>query len=103
MSKKHAAHLREYSKLRAAFLAVNPYCQWWMESRGIRTIAELHERGGDVSMNTPLATDIHHKKGRGKYLNDTSTWMAVSREGHNWIHNHPKEAYEKGWMVARRD
>lgn len=50
----------------------------------------------------PRATEIHHKKGRGKYLLDTSTWMALSQEGHRHIHNNPKEAYEKGWMLTRK-
>jgi hypothetical protein len=28
-------------------------------------------------------------------LPDESTWIAVSRDGHNWIHDNPKEAREK--------
>lgn len=48
------------------------------------------------------ATDVHHKysgKDRAKYYLDTSTWLAVSREGHNWIHSNPKEARNKGFLM----
>lgn len=47
------------------------------------------------------ATEVHHKwcgKDRAKYYLDKSTWMAVSRDGHNWIHDNPKEAREKGFL-----
>lgn len=46
-------------------------------------------------------TDIHHTysgKDRAKYYLDESTWLAVSREGHNWIHDNPKEARELGHL-----
>jgi hypothetical protein len=42
------------------------------------------------------STEIHHTycgKDRANYL-DESTWIAVSRDGHNWIHDNPKEARE---------
>lgn len=46
------------------------------------------------------ATDIHHRKGRvGGWLNATETWLAVCREAHNWIHNHPKEARQLGLLA----
>jgi len=47
------------------------------------------------------ATEIHHTycgKDRAKYYLDESTWIAVSRDGHNWIHDNPKEAREKGFL-----
>ena len=46
-------------------------------------------------------TDVHHKfsgKDRAKYFLDVSTWLAVSREGHNWIHNNPKKSRELGFL-----
>lgn len=46
-------------------------------------------------------TDIHHTycgKDRAKYYLDVSTWLAVSRDGHNWIHAFPKEARELGFL-----
>lgn len=47
------------------------------------------------------AVEIHHifsGKDRDKYYLDESTWMAVSRKGHNWIHEHSKEARELGYL-----
>lgn len=47
------------------------------------------------------AVEVHHKwsgKDRSKYYLDETTWLAVSRAGHNWIHDNPKEAREKGYL-----
>jgi len=47
------------------------------------------------------ATEIHHTycgKDRAKYYLDTTTWIAVSRDGHNYIHDNPKEARELGYL-----
>ena len=47
--------------------------------------------------------DVHHKfsgKDRSKYFLDQSTWLAVSREGHIWIHEHSKEARELGRSIV---
>lgn len=46
-------------------------------------------------------TDVHHKKGRGKYLLDTSTWIALSREGHRKVEENPTWAYENGYSLKR--
>lgn len=46
-------------------------------------------------------TEIHHKwsgKDRAKYFLETSTWLAVSRNGHSWIHENPKESRELGFL-----
>lgn len=46
-------------------------------------------------------TEVHHKysgKDRDKHYLDTETWLAVSRDGHNWIHDNPQEAREKGYL-----
>lgn len=48
--------------------------------------------------------EIHHKRGRaGRLLLDTRHWLAVSRDGHRWIHDHPLEARMRGWMCAKGD
>ena len=85
-SKKRSRITREYMKLRAKFLIENPHCEWCKV-----------ELGGLVP-----ATEIHHRKGRGSFMLDTSTWYAVSHQGHLWIHSNPKYAYEKGYMLPRR-
>lgn len=77
----------KYAKLRKAFLALpeNKYCKISKELFGTNT----------------LATEIHHTysgKDRQKYYLNISTWIAVSRRAHNWIHNNPKESYKRGWL-----
>jgi hypothetical protein len=44
------------------------------------------------------STEIHHTycgKDEAKYYLDESTWIAVSRDGHNWIHDNPKGSKRK--------
>lgn len=45
--------------------------------------------------------EIHHSRGRHKYLNEVSTWIAVSRVGHMWIHENVALATERGFMSSR--
>lgn len=34
------------------------------------------------------------------YLIDIRFWLPVSQEGHAWIHSHPKESKENGWLQS---
>jgi hypothetical protein len=46
------------------------------------------------------ATEIHHTNGReNERLTDRHYWLAVSREGHRWIHANPELAREAGWLT----
>ncbi len=49
------------------------------------------------------ATDIHHMKGRSsiELLLDTRYWLAVSREGHRFIEQHPDWAKFHGYSLER--
>jgi len=75
-SKKMVKLNSEYSKLRKVHLDTYPMCQAKIYNCFLK------------------ATEIHHMKGRGKYHNDTSTWLSVCRNCHRWIEEHPKEAIE---------
>lgn len=68
--------IRVYSKLRKKYLEIHPLCEC------------------DLPGCTRKAVEIHHKKGRGKNTTDVSTFLAVCRSCHDWIHNNPKEAKE---------
>ncbi len=72
-----------YSKLRRKFMEEKPMCE-----------AALHCCNGG-------STDVHHKKGRGKYLLMISTWLSVCRQCHNYIEEHPEEAIELGYSEKR--
>lgn len=79
-SKRMSAAARLYQQKRKWFLIEHPLCQ--------------------VFKDRP-ATEIHHRKGRGKYLLDETTWLAVSAEAHRKIHDNPKWSYEKGYLLRR--
>lgn len=85
VSEKRLEQLAEYRKLRKEFLSryENKFCP-----------VMKHIFGRDVH-----TTEIHHVNGReNERLNDVEFWLAVSREGHRWIHEHPKESRELGWL-----
>jgi hypothetical protein len=85
VSKKKAAIKREYMKLREKFLKDRPWCEYFLHFKEKRP-----------------STEVHHKKGRGSFMLDTSTWMAVCRTAHQEIHFNPAESYRMGWMLPRR-
>ena len=105
VSKKRVKTNRIYSALRKKFLAEHPYCQIWLIVRGYQ-INDVscdgfvkHETGDAIYYRkVPLAVDIHHVKGRGRYLLDTSTWLAASRAEHEWVHSHQGEARRLGLL-----
>jgi len=115
VSRKRIKINKEYSRLRAEFLLKYPYCQFFLAEHGLseKDVHDVTGRGPVIGYvdpsnpfrmveeRVPLATDIHHRKGRGRYLLDTSTWMTVSRDAHRWIHDNPKEAMGKGYLLPR--
>jgi hypothetical protein len=85
ISPRHRHRLDEYFRRRDRFLA-QPGNQWCIVAWTL------------WGRKLPV-TDIHHKRGRyGTNFLDESTWLAVSREGHDWIHRFPKDARARGWM-----
>lgn len=76
----------QYVRQRNAFLKKNCMCEACLEFRMVRRDAN----------------DVHHKQGRtGNLLLDESKWMAVCRYCHDWIHDNPKEATARGWLIPR--
>lgn len=79
MSKGRAAELRRYSKARAEFLRLKPWC------------GRCNLRGKEV----------HHTRGRvGKLLLDWRYWMTTCPACHEWIGRNPAKAREKGFLCA---
>jgi hypothetical protein len=73
----------EYLKLRERFLNENPVCQ--------------------VSVTGCMngASDVHHKyagSNRDAFYLIQSTWLAVCRSCHNFVHLNPKLSREMGWL-----
>jgi len=78
VSKKRSEQNKEYTKTRLQFLSENFLCQRCFKS----------------------ADEIHHKAGRtGERLNDVKDFMVVCRTCHQYIHEHPAESREKGWLL----
>jgi hypothetical protein len=80
VSKKMSSDLREYGKLRKQFLLENPMCKKYPNL---------------------IATDIHHSRGRGRFLLDTSTWVPLSRKAHIEVEGNPELAKEQGFSLER--
>jgi hypothetical protein len=70
-----------YAAKRKKFLQLNPWCE----------VALL--RGQQVP-----STHVHHTKGRIRHYLDESTWLAVTKEGDDWIHANTEEAYQLGFL-----
>ena len=83
VSKSMEAKLKIYSSLKKEFMLLpeNKYCP--------------------VFKNKP-ATQVHHSKGRiGSLLLNTEFWIAVSSEGHKFIHENDSWARRKGFLKTR--
>lgn len=107
VSKKMSARLKLYAKARSEYLKDHPYCQWWIAEIGVDEQLVMCGFVMDIDseyygVKVPLATEIHHKRGRlGKLLYDKTYFMAVSRQGHEWIHANTRESYARGYMLKR--
>ena len=73
----------EYGRKRKAFLALFSTCQ-----------ANLVDCTGQ-------ATEVHHKAGRGSNHNKIGTWLAVCRNCHKFIEEHPEDAKHLGLSKSR--
>lgn len=82
-SSRKASEDETYSKLRKDFLTLHSTCKAMLPGC------------------TAVATDVHHKKGRGKYYLITSTWIPLCRICHMWVETHPIEAKELGFSEDR--
>jgi hypothetical protein len=83
ISKKMKETVDQYTKIRTAYLVVNPSCK-------ARLVG-----------CTSVATDVHHKAGRGENHLRIATWLPVCRPCHTWIELHPIEAKELNLSETR--
>ncbi len=71
------------------------------ENKVYKTLREVFLKDKFCPITGKPATEVHHTysgKDRAKYFLNVKTWIAVSREGHLWIHANPKEARGKGYL-----
>ncbi len=81
VSSKRGRALREYTCKRRTFLETHTTCE--IGRKGICT----HRAG-----------EVHHVHGRGPNLNAVGTWLAVCRCCHDWVHTHPGQARQLGFL-----
>ena len=82
-SPKMVKLMAQYNKQRTAYLEAHQLCAVCVVEHG------------------RIATEIHHRKGRGRYLLDESTWTPVCRTCHTFIHNNVAWAYQNGRLELR--
>lgn len=82
VSAKRAVDNKVYRCRKAVFLKAHPICQWPV---------------GAGCGCSPV--DLHHKAGRGKNFLNESTWLALCRPCHNWVHRNPSKARELGLLA----
>ena len=80
ISPKRCLELRTYSKIRRQFLLENPNCSVCLKR---------------------VSTDVHHKKGRGIYLNVVEFFLACCAECHRKITVNGRWAIQQGYSIDR--
>jgi hypothetical protein len=83
VSSKRKKKDAEYAKLRQRYLTENPLCMI---------------KGPNC---THYATDVHHSfagSNRDAFYLVQSTWLAVCRACHSWIHENPEKARILGYL-----
>ena len=90
VSKKHEKELAKYYRLRDQFLRENETCEVCLDLKSKRHTLTIYR-----------SQDLHHRKGRGKYLNYKRYFCAVCRYHHTYIHDHPEWARANGWLISK--
>ena len=84
VSKKRGKQNSAYTQVREEFLYKNEFCK------------------ARLPICTMWATEVHHMKGRmEELLIDSRYFLPVCRKCHDWIENHPDEAYDLGLSLYR--
>lgn len=88
ISPKRKQELSRYSLLRRMFLQQRPFC-------------EVAGQLPTEAFCTRRATQVHHRRRRGKYLCEVSTFVATCHACHRWLETHAHEARAVGLIVDR--
>lgn len=84
VSEKRKELNKEYFKLADEFKRENPKC-----------VVRANQ------YCTGKTESVHHKRGRGRYLLDVSTFLPCCLSCHGFIEANPQEAKERGWSESR--
>lgn len=98
-SKVRAVHLRVYRIEARKFLAAARKAGW--NCPVVDEIASLRNGSKYGHPISSKITEVHHMRGRvSGLLLDQRFWIAVSKQGHRWIHANVKESRKRGWICA---
>lgn len=104
ISKRMAWKRGVYLKQRKAFLKANPCCHaCWAIMRQLSKEPDRKSLMLKLKWTAHPTTDIHHIRGRGKWMLDENYWVAVCRKAHDFIHDKPEIAREAGLLAKRGD
>lgn len=78
ISKKMKIAKNEYMKLKKIYLYSHELCEICMKNK---------------------SNQIHHRRHRGKYLRDVTTFMALCQTCHSMVHANPETSYLEGWLI----
>ncbi len=111
-SKKRAKLMRdERVPFVKAFLEEHPWCQRcqanipkqvvWNEYAGRHITVQNPGTPGNPGA-VQRSTVVHEKltRARGGSITDPENCVALCRECHDWIHAHPRQATEDGWLIS---
>ena len=103
-SEKRKRESYQYTKKRKTFMSrpENKYCPVCKAAfEGKIDIEEIPYNWLIKKNNGIIKTsECHHKAGKkGKLYLYVPYWLAVSSIGHKWIHAHPEQAYELGFLI----
>ncbi len=92
-SKSYAKALETYRKhTKPMWLELHPRCEFII-------------LGEDSPMRWACGANynvtVHHKMGRGKYLNDMRYFMTACPECHDWIESNKRKARELGYILYK--
>jgi hypothetical protein len=67
-------------------------------------VATVPELANGMKYGHPVSAklnEVHHTHGRtGRLLRHQDWWLAVSKQGHRWIHANVQEARRRGWICS---
>lgn len=92
-SVKHRERRLSYEVKKVVWLRKHPNCQFEFH--------DCYDTPIGVLCNSPFMCDLHHKMGRGKYLDDERFFMTLCREHHDWVECNKREARIRGYILYK--
>jgi len=98
-ARRHQATDAEYRREAAAFVAAAV-----VRGETCPVVITIPALRNGMKYGHPISArlnEIHHTRGRaGSLLRDQRFWLAVSKQGHRFIHSNIEESRRRGWICA---